>query len=112
MHLDDSDTTEGRNAIDIKAGADMRLLFSLGLLCALCQAALAQGSEECRSIPDRAARLACYDRETPPSTSRVPAKPSARTAPTARVDSSKNMDSLGVDDEVVNARINGICRGC
>jgi hypothetical protein len=112
VHLDDSDTTEGRNTIDIKAGADMRLLFSLGVLCALCQAALAQGSQECRSIPDRAARLACYDRETPPSTSRAPAMPSPRTAPTSKVDSSKYVDSVGGDDEVVNARMNGICRGC
>lgn len=112
MHLDDSDTTEGRNTIDIKVGADMRLLFSLGVLCGLCQAALAQGSEECRSIPDRAARLACYDRETPPSTSRAPAMRSPRTAPTSRVDSAKDMGSVGGDDEVVNARMNGICRGC
>lgn len=90
----------------------MRLLFSLGVLCALCQVALAQGAEECRSIPDRVARLACYDRERPPATSRAAATPAPRAAPTSRVESSKDMDSLGGNDEVVNARINGICRGC
>jgi hypothetical protein len=90
----------------------MRFLFALGFLCALGQAAIAQGSEECRSIPDRAARLACYDRETPPSTSRAPSMPVPRTAPVSRADPSKNMDSLGGGDELVNARINGICRGC
>ncbi len=91
----------------------MRLLLSLGILCALGQAALAQGSEECRSIPDRAARLACYDRETPPLTARAPAMAPHRTAPVPKVDSSKYMDSVGgTDDELVNARMNGICRGC
>jgi hypothetical protein len=92
----------------------MRLLLSLGILCSLGQAALAQGSEECRSIPERAARLACYDRETPPLTARAPAMSPPRTAPAAqRVDSSRHMDSVGgADDEVVNARMNGICRGC
>ena len=90
----------------------MRVPFALVILGALTQCALAQGTEECRSIPDRTARLACYDREAPPLTSWVPAAPSARTAPALRSDSSKSMDSPGSDDELVNARMNGICRGC
>jgi hypothetical protein len=87
-------------------------LFALVILCALTQSALAQGTEECRSIPDRTARLACYDREAPPLTSRTPAPPPARTAPAPKPDSSRDMDSPGADDELVNARMNSICRGC
>jgi hypothetical protein len=90
----------------------MRVPFVVVILCALTQSALAQGTEECRSIPDRVARLACYDREAPPLTSRMPATPSARAAPAPRPDSSKYMDSPGSDDELVNARMNSICRGC
>jgi hypothetical protein len=90
----------------------MRVAFALLILCALTESVLAQGTEECRSIPDRTARLACYDREAPPLTSRTSASPSARAAPAPRPDSSKSMDSPGPDDELVNARINGICRGC
>lgn len=90
----------------------MRVPFVLVILWALTQGALAQGTEECRSIPDRTARLACYDREAPPSRSRTPATPSARAAPAPGPDSSKSMDSPGSDDELVNARMSGICRGC
>jgi len=90
----------------------MRVPFALVILCALTQSALAQGTEECRSIPDRTARLACYDREAPPLTSRTPTTPSARAAPAPMLDSSKYMGSSGSDDELVNARMNSICRGC
>ena len=90
----------------------MRVAFVVVILCALTRSALAQGTEECRSIPDRAARLACYDREAPPLTSRTPATPSARAAPAPKPDSSKDRDSPGSDDELVNARMNSICRGC
>lgn len=86
----------------------MRVPFALMILCALTQSVLAQGTEECRSIPDRMARLACYDREAPPLTS----PPSARPKPAARPDSAKSMDSPGSDDERLNARMNSICRGC
>ena len=89
----------------------MRVPFALVILCALTQSGLAQGTEECRSIPDRTARLACYDREAPPLTSRTPTTPSARAAPAPKLDSS-NMGSSGSDDELVNARMNSICRSC
>ena len=94
----------------------MRVPFVLVILCLLTRSALAQGTEECRSIPDRAARLACYDREAPPLPSRATATPPTRTtpapAPPTRADSSRSMDSPGTDDERVNARMNSICRGC
>jgi hypothetical protein len=90
----------------------MRVAFAVLILCALTQSALAQGTEECRSIPDRMARLACYDREAPPLTARTPATASTRAAPAPKPDSSKGTDSPGSDDELVNARMNSICRGC
>jgi len=90
----------------------MRVPLALVILGTLTRCALAQGNEECRSIPDRTARLACYDREAPPLTSRAPPAPPARTAPALRSDSPKSMDSPGSDDDLVNARMNGICRGC
>lgn len=90
----------------------MRVPFALMILCALTRSVLAQGTEECRSIPDRVARLACYDREAPPLTSRMAASPSTRPATAPRPDSEKYMDSPGSDDERLNARMNSICRGC
>ena len=88
----------------------MRVPFAVAMLCALTPSALAQGTEECRSIPDRTARLACYDREAPPLTARATAPP-ARGAPVPRPEAN-SLDSTGSDDERVNARMNGICRGC
>jgi len=91
----------------------MRVPFALVILCTLTQGAPAQGTEECRSIPDRTARLACYDREAPPMTSRRTATPSpAQKAPAPKPASSGDMNAPGADDELVNARMNSICRGC
>ena len=90
----------------------MRVPFVLVILCLLTRSALGQGTEECRSIPDRAARLACYDREAPPLPSRATAAAPTRTAPAPKPDSSSYTDSPGTDDERVNARMNSICRGC
>ena len=93
----------------------MRLLRALILLLlASGHSASAQGTEECRSIPDRTARLACYDREAPPlSSSRAPAAPPARTAtPSPMSDSPRYTESPGSDDELLRARMNSICRGC
>ena len=43
----------------------MRVIPLVVLLCALCQAAVAQTSE-CSTIPKASDRLACYDRAAPP----------------------------------------------
>ena len=90
----------------------MRVPFALVILCALTRSALAQGNEECRSIPDATARLACYDRETPPLTLRTPATPAARTGLAPKPNSPNDMVSPDTDDNLVNARMNSICRGC
>ena len=83
----------------------MRLIAVLAATIALCQAATAQ-TNECRSIADRAARLACYDKAAAPA-ARPAARPQAST-----VDSKKDVDGIGDEDAVVNAKLHGICRGC
>jgi hypothetical protein len=85
----------------------MKLFAILALTCALCQTAIAQ-SPECKSISDPGARLACYDRATPP----VASKPPLRAPPVSKVDSAKYVDSISAEDALVNSRLKNICRGC
>lgn len=79
----------------------MRLIAVFAVTCALCQAATAQ-TTECRSIADSAARLACYDKTAAPA-----AQPQPPT-----IDSKKNADGISDEDAMVNAKLQGICRGC
>ena len=87
----------------------MRLITLLLLIFTTSGSALAQ-PPECRTIAEPAARLACYDKTTPP--------PAAVTAPNrtpaakSQANSEKNMDSQSAEDAMVTARMNGICRGC
>ncbi|HEY3792437.1 MAG TPA: hypothetical protein VGM09_11445 [Bradyrhizobium sp.] len=87
----------------------MRLLSVLIATCALCQAAIAQ-TPNCKSIPDSAARLACYDKS--PASASAAATPAPRPVPPARKDSSKYIDAISAEDALMNERIKGICRGC
>ena len=86
----------------------MRLLAVLVITCALCQAALAQ-TPNCNSIPDPAARLACYDKSPAPASA---AATPARRVPASKTDNSKYVDSISAEDSIMNERIKGICRGC
>lgn len=85
----------------------MRLLSIFVATCALCQTAIAQ-TPNCKSIPDPAARLSCYDKGPSPAA----AAPAPRPVPPAGVDSSKYVDTIGAEDALMNQRIKGICRGC
>jgi hypothetical protein len=89
---------------------EMKLLSTLVLTCALCQAAIAQ-TPDCKAIPDSAARLACYDKGTPAASSGA-AKPVARTSATPKTDGAKYIDAISAEDAIMNERIKGICRGC
>jgi hypothetical protein len=89
----------------------MRLFAVLAATCALSQTALAQTSE-CRSIKDADTRLVCYDRTTSLAASSAAAKPASRTAPAAKVDAGKYVDSISAEDALMNARLKNICRGC
>ncbi len=89
----------------------MKRLALVIALCALCQTALAQ-APECRSIANANARLACYDKATPPVASSAPAAPATHAAPPSKVESSKYVDTIGAEEALVSQKINNICRGC
>jgi hypothetical protein len=88
----------------------MRLFAVFVAICALSQTAAAQ-SPECKSIPDPGTRLACYDRVAPPPASPVAAKPASR-APVTKIDNSKYVDTISAEDQLMNAKLKNICRGC
>ena len=85
---------------------EMKLFSIFVALLALCGPAIAQPSE-CKSIPDSAARLACYDR----ATSAAP-RPVVHASPVAKSDGAGSADSISKEDALMNERIKGICRGC
>ena len=87
----------------------MRLFVFIAAICALSQTAIAQ-TPECKSISEPGARLACYDKATPPLASS--AKPASRTAPASKVDTAKYVDTISAEDALMNARLKNICRGC
>jgi hypothetical protein len=93
----------------------MRLFAVLVAISALSQSAAAQ-TGECKSIADTAARLACYDKASPPATSAskpAPARAAATTkSPGAKADAEKYVDSISAEDALMNARLRNICRGC
>jgi hypothetical protein len=91
----------------------MRPIALLGAICALSQTAAAQIGE-CRSIADPAARLACYDKTAAaPAASSAAARPATAMRPQSpTADSSKYVDSISQEDELVNAKLHNICRGC
>jgi hypothetical protein len=89
----------------------MRLFAVLVAICALSQTAIAQTSE-CRSIKDVDTRLACFDRIASPHASSAAAKPASRTAPAAKADAGKYVDTISAEDAQMNARLKNICRGC
>jgi hypothetical protein len=87
----------------------MRLMTLILLTSAMSGAALAQ-TPECRTIAEPAARLACYDKATPPPAAATAPKRAA--TPKSLADPEKSMDSQSAEDALVTARMNGICRGC
>jgi hypothetical protein len=89
----------------------MRLFFALVAAVTLGQLAIAQG-QECKAVTDPSMRLACYDKAAPPvATTRAP-RLAVRADPTAEIDATKYVDSIGAEDALLHERINGICRGC
>jgi sugar/nucleoside kinase (ribokinase family) len=86
----------------------MRFFVMLVAISALSQSAMAQTSE-CKSLPEAAARLACYDKAAPPAASSAAAK---QRAPVSKVDAAKYVDTISAEDAIMNARLKNICRGC
>jgi hypothetical protein len=95
----------------------MRLIAVIAALGALSQTALAQ-TGECKLIADAAARLACYDKATPPAAPAAKpavAKPAATRparASVSKIDGAKYVDKIGAEDALMSARLKNICRGC
>jgi hypothetical protein len=88
-------------------GVEMRLFAVLVAICALSQTATAQ-SDQCKSIADSSARLACYDKAAPPA-----AKPAAAAkVPESKAGAPKYVDTIGAEDARMNAQLKNICRGC
>jgi hypothetical protein len=88
---------------------EMKLLVLLASICAFSGGAMAQ-APDCKSISNSGARLACYDKATPPVAS--PAKSALRQAPVSKLDSGKYVDTISAEDAQMNARLKTICRGC
>jgi hypothetical protein len=99
----------------------MRLFLSLVAICGLCQG-VCQGARaeipDCKMIADPATRLTCYDKINPPiATYPIPLpKPTARpfSVPQGSIpsDGAGYVMSPNEDEALVNAKMNGICRGC
>jgi len=80
--------------------------LALFLLCMFSEAAIAQTSE-CPSIPKASARLACYDKISPPI---APGK--SATAKTPASAQEKYVDPLSAENARTDAAMKNICRGC
>jgi hypothetical protein len=91
----------------------MRLFFAaFAAICALSQTAIAQ-TPDCKSIADSGARLACYDKAAPAAKPAIAARPLASvSAPAAKTDTGKYVDTISAEDALMNARLRNICRGC
>jgi hypothetical protein len=89
----------------------MRLFFSLVAVVTLGQTAIAQG-QQCKGIKDPSMRLACYDKAAPPVAATPAPRPAVRANATSEVDAKKYVDPIAAEDALLNARTNGICRGC
>jgi hypothetical protein len=91
-------------------------VFAFAAICALSQIALAQTAlaqtPDCKSMADADARLACYDNKAA-SVVKPGARPLASiSAPGAKTDTKKYVDTIGAEDALMNARLKNICKGC
>jgi hypothetical protein len=93
----------------------MRVIPLVVLLCALCQAAVAQTSE-CSTIPKASDRLACYDRASPATAAAKPATSKTsqgRDKPAAsKTDQGQVVDKLAAENSKLDAKLKTICRRC
>lgn len=92
----------------------MRFLAAMAAICAMSGVAYAE-TQDCKTLTDPAARLTCYDKINPPiATYPIPLPRPAHNIPLTQPDGTPGSTggSDSADDTVVNARMNGICRGC
>ena len=79
-------------------------IFVLFLFCILSEAAVAQTN--CQSIPKANARLACYDKISPPGPL---GKPATLKTP---AESGQYADPLAAENARTDKAVKNICRGC
>jgi hypothetical protein len=79
----------------------------LFLLCLFSESAIAQTSE-CQSIPKANARLACYDKMSPPI---APGKSETIKTQSAS-ELGKPVDPLSAENARTDVAMKNICRGC
>ena len=92
----------------------MKILAATAAIIALSGAASAE-TQDCKRLADPAARLTCYDKINPPvATYPIPLPKPVRPIPLTRPDGTSGSTDVSEsgDDVVVNAKMNGICRGC
>ena len=82
--------------------------IALFLLCLFSGNATAQASE-CQSIAKADARLACYDRVSPP-TART--KPTEAKTPAVQSPPGQFVDQLAAENSRLDEKLKTICRGC
>ncbi|WP_167558552.1 hypothetical protein [Bradyrhizobium canariense] len=114
IRLNNNDASCSRRCVvarPLQTRITMRAFFIFMALCVLCETATAQ-TPECKSIPNPAARLACYDRTAPAVATSAASQPVMRASPAAKVDGTGYVDSISREDAIMNERIRGICRGC
>jgi len=80
-------------------------IIVLFLLCIFSEAAV--GQTDCQSIPKANARLACYDKISPPTPRGKPATPK-----TPAVELGKSVDPLAAENARTDQAVKNICRGC
>jgi hypothetical protein len=81
-------------------------IMVLFLLCMFSESAIAQTSE-CPSIPKAKARLACYDKISPPAAVGTTAPPKTPVA-----EPGKYVDPLAAENERTDKAVKNICKGC
>jgi hypothetical protein len=79
-------------------------MIVLFLLCIFSEAAIAQN--DCQSIPKASARLACYDKISPPAALGKPATPKTSA------ESGQYVDPLAAENARTDKAVKNICRGC
>lgn len=92
----------------------MRILAATATICAFTGAASAE-TQDCKTLTDPAARLTCYDKINPPiATFPIPLPKPMHPIPLTRPDGTPGRadPSGSAEDAEVNAKMNGICRGC
>jgi hypothetical protein len=95
-------------------GPEMKMLAATIAILGMTGTASAE-TQDCKTLTDPAARLTCYDKINPPVASYpIPLPKPAHSIPLTRPDGTTGSAEVSEsgDDALVNAKMNGICRGC